>query len=263
MDDQLPEAPKLDNKFAFMNRYLSARMASFIFIALSVALIIGVITSAFMSNQLDLITEPLVNDQKDVYVDDKDAKSWKTYSDYDYNFDIKYPTGWVVLVEDEAFGMLRTVTFSKAENELPAITVSAFDKEDYAKKLITRPLSANNMYALKKGLAFNFNLILPPADALTLELEKIYRQVFSEMISSHVYNPPDELSECIVTGCSGQICSDKEVTTSCEMMDAYLCYKTAKCERQPSGRCGWTQTDDLKQCLNEAVGVKGIDISLE
>ncbi len=55
---------------------------------------------------------------------------------------------------------------------------------------------------------------------------------------------------CRPAGCSGQICSDKEgVITTCEYRAEYACYKTARCERQPSGECGWTQTSELQACL--------------
>ena len=58
------------------------------------------------------------------------------------------------------------------------------------------------------------------------------------------------LKGCIVTGCSGQICSDEEVITTCEFLPEYSCYKTARCERQSDGQCCWTETAELKSCLN-------------
>ncbi|HSE33850.1 MAG TPA: DUF6748 domain-containing protein [Pyrinomonadaceae bacterium] len=65
---------------------------------------------------------------------------------------------------------------------------------------------------------------------------------------------------CIKTGCSGQVCSDQEVITTCEYRSEYACYQRAKCERQANGECGWTQTKELTSCLNrrgdtkEAIG---------
>lgn len=55
---------------------------------------------------------------------------------------------------------------------------------------------------------------------------------------------------CMATGCSSQVCSDQEVITTCEYRSEYECYKRAKCERQANGECGWTQTPELKSCLN-------------
>jgi len=57
---------------------------------------------------------------------------------------------------------------------------------------------------------------------------------------------------CMKTGCSGQVCSDKEVITTCEFRAEYECYKKAACERQANGDCGWTQTSELTACLRRA-----------
>ncbi len=61
---------------------------------------------------------------------------------------------------------------------------------------------------------------------------------------------PVGASGCFVGGCSSQICSDKEeVVATCEFRAEYACYRTAKCERQASGQCGWTDTSELRMCL--------------
>ena len=65
---------------------------------------------------------------------------------------------------------------------------------------------------------------------------------------------PPAAGECRATGCSGQICSDEDVITTCEFKPEYACYMTAKCERQPEGRCGWTMTPELKSCLLSVLG---------
>ena len=61
-------------------------------------------------------------------------------------------------------------------------------------------------------------------------------------------NFKEKLVACIVTGCSGQICSDREVVTTCEFREEYACFKEAICERQVSGECGWTETEEYNQC---------------
>jgi len=56
---------------------------------------------------------------------------------------------------------------------------------------------------------------------------------------------------CYVGGCSSQICStDPNVVTTCEFKEEYACYNEAKCERQASGQCGWTETPELNICLS-------------
>lgn len=59
---------------------------------------------------------------------------------------------------------------------------------------------------------------------------------------------------CMKTGCSGQVCSDEEVITTCEFRPEYECYKRATCERQRNGQCGFTMTRELSECLRRARG---------
>lgn len=59
---------------------------------------------------------------------------------------------------------------------------------------------------------------------------------------------------CKKTGCSGQVCSDEDVVTTCEYRTEYDCYKRAACERQRSGECGFTMTPQLSECLRRARG---------
>ena len=55
---------------------------------------------------------------------------------------------------------------------------------------------------------------------------------------------------CVVSGCSNEVCAEKQLDSACVFEPEYACYKTAICERQPSGECGWTKTEELKECLN-------------
>ena len=82
-------------------------------------------------------------------------------------------------------------------------------------------------------------------------------KVFVENIkkdSSLVATPklPVVKDGCKISGCSGEICSDKELLTNCKWQEEYVCYRFALCERQQDNRCGWTMTDKAKQCLKEA-----------
>ena len=57
------------------------------------------------------------------------------------------------------------------------------------------------------------------------------------------------LKPCIKTGCSGQICADETMMSTCEYRKEYECYKSATCERQADGNCGFTKTPALTSCL--------------
>ena len=57
---------------------------------------------------------------------------------------------------------------------------------------------------------------------------------------------------CVIGGCSSQLCVDSahgDVVSTCEYREEYACYKTAICERQSTGQCGWTKLKELNQCL--------------
>jgi len=60
---------------------------------------------------------------------------------------------------------------------------------------------------------------------------------------------------CQVSGCSGQVCADHPVFTTCEWLPHYVCYRDARCGAfdhstyPPS--CGWEQTPELLRCLRE------------
>lgn len=64
---------------------------------------------------------------------------------------------------------------------------------------------------------------------------------------------PPPPKPCYVGGCSNQICSGTQgVISTCEYRPQYQCYESAECKLQPSGVCGWTQTQALTACLSEA-----------
>ena len=87
----------------------------------------------------------------------------------------------------------------------------------------------------------------PAGTAEALVASQIYLRAMGQTAST---------KPCIKTGCSGQVCSDQDVVTTCEYRTEYECYKKAACERQANGECGWTQTPELKNCLSRRRGTK-------
>lgn len=60
------------------------------------------------------------------------------------------------------------------------------------------------------------------------------------------------------SGCNGPIqcgdIQDEEGGSICDARLEYGCYMEnfARCEEQASGYCGWTQAEELKQCISSA-----------
>lgn len=75
------------------------------------------------------------------------------------------------------------------------------------------------------------------------------RQFYQRAGSGGTSSGGDQNKPCFKTGCSGQVCADEEVVTTCEWRAEYECYRTAKCERQANGKCGFTDTPELRRCL--------------
>lgn len=77
----------------------------------------------------------------------------------------------------------------------------------------------------------------------------------SELDDSKFFNNIPSKNECVIGGCNGELCLDKEandkgVASICLYKPEFACYKSAKCEKQANGKCGWTQTSELKACLS-------------
>ncbi len=70
---------------------------------------------------------------------------------------------------------------------------------------------------------------------------------------------------CMVGGCSGQLCVDAktggDMATTCEYRAEYACYQVATCEPQSSGQCGWTMTEDLRQCLSHTANEPFLEVN--
>ena len=65
---------------------------------------------------------------------------------------------------------------------------------------------------------------------------------------------------CVVGGCSGQLCADEPLASTCEWRPHYACYRDAHCGRfGPAGSCGWEQTAELAACLDRLGDGDGVD----
>lgn len=63
-------------------------------------------------------------------------------------------------------------------------------------------------------------------------------------------SPPAK--RCFKTGCSSEVCADRDLVTTCIFRPEFACYQKAVCERQANGECGFRQTPELLACLARA-----------
>ncbi len=59
-------------------------------------------------------------------------------------------------------------------------------------------------------------------------------------------------ANCAKGGCSGHVCANTAVVTTCEWRDEYACYRTAECGVQRDGHCAFTDTPELRMCIANA-----------
>jgi len=97
----------------------------------------------------------------------------------------------------------------------------------------------------QKGKATNGFVVFTPDDPSGLDR---YEPV---KVSVVFEEDKVKVSECVIGGCSSEICSDENMSSICIYREEFACYKSAKCERQQNGQCGWTETSELSQCIED------------
>ncbi|OGE29495.1 hypothetical protein A2867_00810 [Candidatus Daviesbacteria bacterium RIFCSPHIGHO2_01_FULL_40_11] len=205
--------------------------------------------------------------------------NWKTYTAAKFSF--KYPPSWdlqtcgvpegIYLDEDgvncaggsSAISIMNTFTkeFSFFAEKSRGIlvkesSISLGGHNALQAEIDTGKVSGNS------GFQYTITRIKLEDSIYDLEIE--YNQVRDNVAARKIYNQilstfkflvsnrdKEDNSDCKITGCSGQICSDKDVVTTCEFLREYGCYTDAICERQQDGKCGWTPTEELNKCLGK------------
>lgn len=117
--------------------------------------------------------------------------------------------------------------------------------------------TTTKVFEIGKELQYgNFTLTLVSSTPTPNSKQSIapsdYQFVFSVIKKAPVVVTPPA-GKCYVGGCSSQICSDRaDMASTCIYREEYACYKTAKCERQSTGQCGWTPSATLNMCIQNA-----------
>ncbi len=56
-------------------------------------------------------------------------------------------------------------------------------------------------------------------------------------------------AECIVSGCSGEVCAETSMVTICLWLDWYACLRLTTCGRLSDGSCGWLPNEAFLACM--------------
>ncbi|MEO6536552.1 MAG: hypothetical protein ABIT47_02580 [Candidatus Paceibacterota bacterium] len=126
-------------------------------------------------------------------------------------------------------------------------------------KTTTKTGTTNHDLALGKVITvgtddITFVSVTPPHEKDGAPVASSYR--FTILVEPHpVTTGPISAGPCYIGGCSSELCSDTPgAVSTCIYRSEYACYKTAACERQSSGKCGWTQSKELLTCLQTPSG---------
>ena len=63
--------------------------------------------------------------------------------------------------------------------------------------------------------------------------------------------------DCMITGCSSEICSDKPVMSPCVIIPEHSCLKYAEC-KCINNECRWGFTQDYNECVSNISHVSPI-----
>ncbi len=128
-------------------------------------------------------------------------------------------------------------------------------------KIFTQIIHSGSVNSFKECVTAGYPVMqLNPRQCRVPGIEKVFEEVINAPITPImpttpiIPTTPPVVSEntCVIGGCSDQICQDaseEPAMTTCEFRPEYACYRSAKCERQTSGKCGWTETPILTSCL--------------
>jgi hypothetical protein len=125
---------------------------------------------------------------------------------------------------------------------IQAGTVSISLKTTSSGTSATHTMSVGD-YITVDGTTITFTSVQPMKTKNPISASQ-YRFTFTVEPTTSAQGP------CYVGGCSSELCTDtKNQVSACLYSPSYACYRTATCERQPDGKCGWTQTPALSKCL--------------
>jgi eight-cysteine-cluster-containing protein len=202
---------------------------------------------------------------------------WKTYKSTRSGFSMRYPSNWI---EDTTTTDYEIYAYTPhpGGSGLDGMSIRIMENprslplEEFLKQEKNNQFSSNNFIKETSTLGIPLEwmidrnapgagggqetLIAHGTKVIVFYCGNCNDQLTNQILSSFTDEQNlQSSSECKPGGCSGQVCEDasaEPIYTTCEYKAEYACYKTATCERQADGKCGWTQTSELTSCLENA-----------
>jgi hypothetical protein len=209
-----------------------------------------------------------------------DTSNWKTYRNDEYGFEFKYPANWKKeegrLTDENSLYSFSLIASSTEDflNKYPGTGSPTYDisivlyklnyRDDFSNRISTpivfNGIKGDRVVYRDNGLGTSTSMYLDGKNySFQINLGGRNRKESEKILSTFKFidkNPSSDkpalnTKPCFVGGCSSQLCTDNEdgAVSTCEWQPQYICYKTAKCERQSNGQCGWTNTPSLQRCL--------------
>ena len=217
-------------------------------------------------------------------IKNKTVADWKTYRNEELGFELRYPPDWSVDLKEapNAFIITNGQSNIKIDPDGNGRGLYLTPKQNFNTTISGKNAKRTDFLTEDNKIFFSFiritehtengwdpnrsYILLDSSKGMEFEMIDHSTQVargtvqdfgtLDQILSTFKFT--DETSAvgmgCVLGGCSSQICIEEgqDVVTTCEYRTEYACYKTAKCEKQTNGKCGWTLTDELKTCLQNS-----------
>lgn len=120
---------------------------------------------------------------------------------------------------------------------------------EYEKESLTDQIDKNKpllIAALAAAFMLSFTVFATYNSFLSTKLTR-------QQIPPRLKQVQQTLGDCVISGCNSEICAEEEMASACLYLEKFACYKSATCEAQESGKCGWTFDEELSSCLEQFV----------
>ena len=229
------------------------------------------------------VTKAITQEEEEELIEDIDTSEWIDFESEIVNISLSSPAGWGrpeisstsskdQLVFDNDFTITKGVYYT--DNRDRVLSFSEFIEQNTPNRRIVTNYEVDGLDVKRASYDYSSAeraelIIFPPNqydEMISIffhypkndiaEIREYFGvldsiEILPESRNSVTPTGSENMSSCMITGCSNEICAEEEVITTCEYKEEYSCYESATCERQENGECGWTMTNKLQSCLDD------------